>query len=152
MSITYYHLLYLFLVISIRWFFIGAGLLQIYEKIGVEKNWIAMIPFVGFKPLFEYVGVGFWLILLSFIPEIGIYVFSSLICFVLLRFGLKIRMNLFVIFGLTVLAEIFLLFIAYKKDVDYNPVDELEVLRRKCEEAEKLENEQQYELLNKNNE
>ena len=111
-----------------------------------------MIPFVGFKPLFEYVGVGFWLILLSFIPEIGIYVFSSLICFVLLRFGLKIRMNLFVIFGLTVLPEIFLLFIAYKKDVDYNPVDELEVLRRKCEEAEKLENEQQYELLNKNNE
>ena len=77
--INYNYLYILSIIIFGGWLFIGAALLYIYEKMGVKRNWIALIPFLGYKPLFDYVGISYWTMLVIFIPKFGTDIFMFLI-------------------------------------------------------------------------
>lgn len=134
------HVIYfMFLILLLRVSLIGISLLFIYDRMGVKNNWIALIPIVGFRHLFEYVDVPFSLLLLSLIPNYGLYIYNILLCFVMLRFSLKIKRGPLFSLGIMLLPDVFLLLIAINKNVVYDYVDELELLRLEILERERLE-------------
>lgn len=137
--INYNYLYILSIIIFGGWLFIGAALLYIYEKMGVKRNWIALIPFLGYKPLFDYVGISYWTMLVIFIPKVGTDIFMFLISFILFKFAEKTRQKPFFTMGILLLPEVFLLIMAFKKDVNYNYISELDLLESQILELEKEE-------------
>lgn len=136
MIVNAYYFMFLFWLI--RFSCVGISLLFIYSNMGVKNNWRALIPFIGFKPLFDYINVPFGLLTFSLVPKYGVYVFASLMCFVFLRFCVKIKKGFWFTFGMTVIPELFLILVACDKNINYDYVDDLELLRLEILERERL--------------
>lgn len=128
----------LFLLFLLRFTAMGMSLLFIYDRMGVSYNWRALIPFVGFKPMFDYAGVPFYSFIFCLIPKYGFYIFITLMIFGLIHFCNKIGKGYLFCFGCALFPDVFLPIIAFDDSIKFDYKDELEELRLEILRREKL--------------
>lgn len=126
-------------VVVIRVFMQSIGLYSLYSKMGLKNNWIALIPIYCYKPLFDLTYVCHNLLLLSFIPGIGIYIFNILLCYVMIHVGRIFNKGILFTTALVLLPEVFLLVLSFTDlEVPEQEPSEIELLKREILRRENL--------------
>lgn len=129
---------YLIMLVSVRTVLSSISLFLLYEKMGLKRSWIALIPGLSFKPLFDYTSVSFYLLALALIPHVGPYIFNTLICLVMIRLSLKVNKGFMFTLGLVLMPELFMFILAHLPNVDLHQRDKYSELKAEIERREHL--------------
>lgn len=67
-------------------FICGFIKMVLYNKLRIEGSWIAFLPIVSYKPLFDLTGVNAYLLLSIFVPYIGSFIYNFAIVYVVYKY------------------------------------------------------------------